>query len=177
MAEWKSLKSTAGTGWKEIYREAGTGWKELIWDSVPIDVGEPCITRSSQQSGPYTFIIKNNVANANGKITNVCIWMGAGNPSNHYVGTFYQISGLTYKCRTGENVGALSTGENNKTVDLDVVAGDLIGIYLPNVSSQIAFDFGGSFPLLYLGSNTCITDNQSTYGQTNNAAISIYGTG
>lgn len=176
MGEWKALKIGSGTGWKSIDRVAGTGWKALEWDSVPIDVGAACIDRIASQAGNYTHLTKENVANASGTITNVCIWMYSVHASDVFVGCFYLVSGSTYKCRSAANVGNLDVGENNKVVSLAVVAGDLIGIGSTNDINRVERDNGGDGRFSILGQH-CIVDDETTYTSVADRTLSLYGTG
>ena len=178
MGEWKALKREAGSGWRELEREAGTGWKALEWESVAIDVGADCINRTNSFSGNYTVLSIDNPANAAGIITNVCIWLAnhSGEDSS-YVGTFYLISGTTYKCRDAENVGILYAGENNKTVSLNVEIGDLIGIFCGNMFDLLEKDTAGFSGVYYNMLNKCIVDNETSYTLTPDYAISLYGSG
>jgi hypothetical protein len=176
MGEWKSLKTADGTGWKSIDRVAGTGWKSLDWDSVPIDVGGACIDRPSYRiMSAYTWIDKNNPANANGTITNVCVYANAVTANDWYAGIFYLVSGTTYKCRSAANIGVQSGGSNNNAVSLAIQAGDLIGVYASS-SDRLEQTLSGN-EQMYKPGNTCVADNEGEYSALADRELSLYGTG
>jgi hypothetical protein len=172
MGSWKALKTTAGSGWKEIDRAAGTGWKELSWDAVNIDVGAACIMRATGSGGNATFIGTENPANANGTITDLCVWCRSAS-TGCKIGSFYIISGNTLKCRDADVVGALGSGKNEKTVSLNIQSGDFIGIYI--ASGQIEVTLSGS-NFYTISGDKCIIDNESSYNILSRTQ-SVYGEG
>ncbi|GAI52621.1 unnamed protein product, partial [marine sediment metagenome] len=83
-----------------------TYWLEPEAD---IDVGAFPIDRSHHFSQLYTWIGKNNPANASGTIHSIKIWVESNIP-DLIVGTFYTTNGDTLKCRDSEVIGAVEAG-------------------------------------------------------------------
>lgn len=175
MGEWEALKMDSGTGWKELHREAGTGWKALLWDSVAIDVGDPCINRSSSRTGSYTRILKGNPANATGTLTNICLFVQNDSASNVFVGTFHNDSGTLFTCKSVVEVGALVDGVNNKAVSLAIAEGDYIGVY--GGSTDWEADTSGGDGYWYNNGNEVVLDEQNDFTLASGYLISVYGTG
>lgn len=126
MGEWRALKKASGTGWKELERESGTGWKAIL----TIDVGGACITRANDAGPGSTNLSIVNLANANGTLTQLCIYTSNAITGLH-VGTFYQVSGNTWKCRAASgNLGNFAAGKHeNIVINLAVQTNDAIAFY------------------------------------------------
>ena len=176
MGEWKAFKKTAGTGQKELEHEAGTGWKALLWEGVAIDVGGACEDRASYTSLlGITLIDLNNAANVSGTLTNICLWINTTGGADWHVGVFHLVSGITYKCRSAANLGALSVGENNKVVSLTIQTGDFIGVYSAS-GEYIESDNSGAGHRHKSG-NQCVVDSEESYDIITGKTLSLYGTG
>lgn len=162
MGEWKALKTDTGTGWKYIYREAGTGWKALEWEGVAVDVGAACISRGDAASNGYTRFSLNNRANANGTLTKLCIYTSSSITALH-VGTFYQISGTTWKCRAASgSLGNFASGKTeNIVIDLSVQTNDVIAFY--NVTGTGVYWSNGSSDFYYTNANVISTNQQTVF--------------
>lgn len=59
----------------------------------------------------------------------MCIWGHHVTGAEWYVGVFYLVSGVTYKCRSAANIGVLSVGQTNKAVSLTIQSDDFIGSF------------------------------------------------
>lgn len=96
--------------------------------ATPIDVGSAAITRVDYYP-TGTWVDKNNPANDSGHITSVEIY-ACESMSNVRVGIF-SASGnnLTTRSVTGNLGTVLSGAKRTLAVDLDIVAGDYIGVY------------------------------------------------
>ena len=101
--------------------------------AVDIDIGCPAIDRTSSLAGK-TLVNKGNPANASGTITNVDIFATPGYTlTNCEVAIFYVVSGNNLTTRDYEYIGDVVGGSKQTfAVNLDVQAGDYIGIYANN---------------------------------------------
>ncbi len=145
----------------------------------PIDVGSEATDRASFFGvAAWTLIDTTNPANLTGTITSIEVW-AKGNMDNLQVGTFYLVSGTTYKCRASQSVGAVTAGSKQTfTVSLSVVAGDFIGCYYTGGTGDIEVGAGGS-GFYYLESAECIDPNDQavfTYWGTDTMSLKAIGT-
>jgi len=153
---------------------------QMIVMATAIDVGNPAINCPDSRSQNYTIIIKDNPANATGTITTVKIWSDT-NLAGCEVGTFEQVSALHFTCRdyetvnNGSGAGVVTSGsEQTFTVDLDVEAGDYIGMYW--TSGDMEYDRSTGDGYWYLaGDQVPCTD--ATYVLSTPRLVSIGGTG
>jgi len=174
MGSWKALKTSAGSGWKEIDRAAGTGWKELSWDDAGIDVGAACSDRTSGQNSGNTMLGKANPANNTGTLTSLCVWV-LTNMGGIKIGSFYLVSGTTYKCRDAESIGSLNAGKNdNIVISLSIQTNDYLGIYWS--SGQIEADTAGG-GAYYVAGDKCIINNETAYSLSGTWEGSFYAEG
>ena len=110
-----------------------------------IDVGAEAIDRSYSGSTNYTYINKGNPANASGKITSVEIFAGTS-ITGAIVATFYQPDPTGEPnylvARDNYEIGSVTAGSKQTfEVDLDIEAGDYLGIYY--TSGAIDRDISG----------------------------------
>lgn len=75
------------------------------------------------------YIEGSNPATKSGKIKKVYIYLDSGGGTG-YIGTFYKTNGDTFSSRDYEQVTLLVAGLNERSVDIDVEAGDYIGILM-----------------------------------------------
>ena len=143
-----------------------------------IDVGAAAISRATGIGFGSTVIALDNPANLSGIISSVDVWANIA-MTGLMVGTFYFVSGTTYKCRDSATLGSVAAGSKItfSGLAINVVAGDLIGYYLPS-AGQIAASSSGGAGCLYLNSTKAINPGDSaSYGTYSNYAMSLYGTG
>ncbi|MBA7548803.1 hypothetical protein ES705_41271 [subsurface metagenome] len=97
--------------------------------AVDIDVGSPAITRDVRIDVGETYILKENPANADGKITSVEIYTGTA-MSGCIIATFYVVTGNVLSARDSQYIGNVP-GYSKQTlpVDIEIKAGDYIGLY------------------------------------------------
>jgi len=141
------------------------------------DIGSTAIDRASYLDvGTYTMIDLANPAFEDGTITSIEVWGLASDMTGFRVGTFYWVTGTTYKCRDSEIIGAVTSGSKQTfAVSLDIKAGDFIGCHA--TTGNIERDnTGGSGCLLYVGESIDALD-EASYILYSNMAISLYGTG
>ena len=140
-----------------------------------IDIGSACIDRAKAVIGnSRTFIDLANPANYTGKITSVQIWAWV-TMDYAKVATFYKV-GDNYTARSASgDLGTVTSGAARTfDVDLDVVAGDYIGIYFTTGNIETSYE-GGSGVVWKAGDQTSCVD--ATFGLYADFAISLYGTG
>jgi len=144
---------------------------------IGIDVGSACTDRPDAQVGNFTFIDLANPANYAGKITNVAIYAVTGHDMTSVkVATFY-VSGGKYTARSASgDLGTVVGGTaQNFAVNLNVVAGDYIGIYF-DAAGKIEWSTISGVGIAGLaGDQTACVD--TTFDWAPNMAISLYATG
>lgn len=146
-----------------------------------IDVGNPAIDRTSGAVQGSTIIDLTNPANDSGILTDVDLWfkINFGTPANVKVGTFYLVSGVTYKCRAYAYVGTITPGSKQTVSGLAIPihAGDFIGIFWSNLSteSSIEQDSAGYVGYAYKIGDYVTVGSETTYTVGSNGRISVYG--
>ena len=94
-----------------------------------IDIGSAAEDRANFLSLAITYIAKENPANVSGRITSVEIWAYL-EMTGVKVATFEEVDTNIFTARDSYTVGTVTTGAKRTfEVDLDVQAGDYIGIY------------------------------------------------
>jgi hypothetical protein len=138
-----------------------------------IDVGSGALSRSLYCTSGKTRIDKGNPANASGFITSVELYGGTG--TGVKVGTFYQGEIGYYACRDYAVIGDLEGGAKRtfSGLHIEVEAGDLIGVYMPD--SGIRYNDGGVGHWSLAGDH--MSDGENYYNENATAEISTYGTG
>lgn len=132
-------------------------------------MGSDPISRPSALYGPYTILLQESPAAVAGKITAVRMWTHT-DLSGCKVGTFYLVSGTTYKCRDTETIGTVPEGPTAYTgLDIDVESGDLLGVYW--ASGAAAYTSSGGSGMFWSASDTMTVDNETAYSE--NAAQSF----
>lgn len=118
-----SIGEGARTGIYQYYFIAGSA------PSIPIDIGIDFVYEGSYTYGMKTYICKVNPANETGKITKVTIdarWFAMQDCS---VATFFNVGGNNYSTRDHELIGNVPVGKQAFDVDIEVNAGDFLGLY------------------------------------------------
>jgi len=143
-----------------------------------IDIGNSAIDRTSYTTiADNTLVDKNNPANADGKILSVEIYAVTGyDLTDCKVGIFYIISGDYLSTRDTHTIGTVTSGlKQTFEVDLDVEAGDYIGLYASGGRIEKTNDVESNGYLYRAGDNIpCVNaEFQSSFNRT----ISLYGTG
>lgn len=119
----------------------------LVIQPQSIDIGGDAINRdSSSVIDDYTYIDLNNSANATGTLDTHEVYLN-DDAVGYYTGTFYLVSGTTFKCRDSEALGDVSAGSKQTFPGLSysVQTGDYIGFYAtPPELAKIEKDDSGS---------------------------------
>lgn len=149
---------------------------QMVILATDITIGWPAIDRSVS-IGAYTAI-NDNSANESGIINSVEIWANTS-LVNCEVATFYRPDpgGFpnNFTTRDTEFIGAVTSGSKQTfPVDLDVEAGDYIGIYY--TAGNIERDSSGCGGMWYKSGDKipCV---DLTFTNLATSAISLYGTG
>jgi hypothetical protein len=108
---------------------------QMVVLATAIDIGSTANDLDTATNIIYTRINMNNPANDTGKITSIDIW-AVNQMAGVEVATFYAVDATHFSTRDYETVNngngagvVLAGSKQTFTVDLDVVAGDYIGIY------------------------------------------------
>jgi len=158
-----AAQSVWDSNFKAVYHMADA-------DNARIDVGSAATDRASASVPGYTFVDKNNPANASGKITSVEIY-ASSNMTGCIVATF-TADGDNLTARDSYEIGAVAAGSKQTfSVNLDIESGDYLGIYFE--SGRIERDNSGEGYWLLLGDYTDCTD--TTFGFTADRTMSVYG--
>jgi len=140
-----------------------------------IDVGSPAINRGAYVNSGYTYILKENLANEDGKITDVELYT-RGALSGCIVATFFIVSASTLSARDSHYIGAVPAYSKQTFSDLniDVKAGDYIGFYFS--AGGMESDETGYAGVFYKsGDQTSSSDIH--YSSWASDTISLYGIG
>ena len=113
-----------------------------------IDIGAAALDRDSQFF-PYTFVLKDNPANADGSITSVELWAKT-DLSNCEVATFIDEGSDTFSTRDYETIGSVTSGSKQtfSGLDMDVQTGDYIGTFFDPARVYDAMKAGAEFTTL-----------------------------
>ncbi|MBA7636232.1 hypothetical protein ES703_43848 [subsurface metagenome] len=151
------------------------------WILPDIDVGSPAIDRASVTSVGYTYISKENPANASGILHTVMVW-AASNITGLRVGTFYPPEPDLYpnylKCRDSEVVGDVEAGAERafSGLSIDVQEGDYIGCYVP-ATGEVERDTAGYEGIWYKNGEYIDPGDLETFSFAAGDAISLLGYG
>ncbi|GAH84528.1 unnamed protein product, partial [marine sediment metagenome] len=147
---------------------------QMVILATAIDIGND--VDWSNNISTATWVVKDNPANATGKITSVRIYAGSGAINNVKVATFFVVSGNNLSTRDSEAVASVPAW-NTRTydVDLDVVEGDYIGIYF-SAGGSMSGRVSGYAGLWFVEAEKIPCTNQ-TFSVYADATISLSGTG
>ena len=152
----------------------------MIWQAWAnpdvIDIGPGATDRANTAPNDYTFIALDNPANLTGTLDTVEVWANT-NLIGFRIGTFYLVSGTTYKCRDSAAIGAVTSGSKQtfSGLSISVESGDFLGMYCSSGLTDRA-DSGGGGYYYYLGENID-PDDQTSFTFSAGRILSIYATG
>jgi len=142
-----------------------------------IAIGSSAIDRASSASVTSTMIMKDNPANLSGKITSVQIY-AAVTIENCEVGIFEQVDTDVFTTRSNAALGQVVQGATRTfEVDLDVAAGDFIGIYGTEGSIDRSDSEGGLGIWYKAGDYIPCTSEGFTFWTGHDRIYSLYGSG
>lgn len=139
---------------------------------VSINAGYEAIDRDTSL-GIRTAISKGNPADATGTILSVEIW-ALSELSNCEVATFYEGAANTFTTRDNEAIGTVTAGSKQTfNVNLDVQAGDYIGLYYSAGTLELSTTGGaGAWWVAF----DCIPCTDQLFDSYDNYMMSLYGT-
>ncbi|MBA7643836.1 hypothetical protein ES703_51570 [subsurface metagenome] len=197
-------KSQAQLAQRQVYRDAVDTWHALTtpqkeaWRGVcpgltayqcfmktqlkyvappiPIDIGAPAIDRATTRNSGYTYVAKDNPANASGIITTVKLWPTLALVLCR-VGTVYPTNANTLKCRDVAFIGEVDEGSEQTFTGLSFAAeeGDYIATYF--YGGRIEADNIGFAGLWRADGNNLHPSDEVHYNFYAGPAISLYGIG
>lgn len=120
-----------------------------------------------------------NPANADGEITSASFWFNTA-ASGVRVGTYYLVSGTTFKCRDSAAIGAVTAGSkqtftqdsSGNPLSLEVHTGDFIGWYV--TGGNLEKDSSGT-GIYYVSGEYIDPGDQASFTQISGYGVSIYG--
>lgn len=141
---------------------------------MTIDIGAEAKDRGTSFGATYTVFLLDNPANESGEIKTVEVWANL-DLTNFRVGTFYLVSGTTYKCRGSAALGNVSAGSKKTFTNLSITveAGDYIGYYCD--AGSIEADSSGFAGLYYKAGEYIDPADEATYALFANYTCSLYG--
>jgi len=161
---------------KAIVIDFAGGGKVIEIEPESIDIGSPAINGNDYLVSNETHIDSNNPANENGSLDTIEVWSLYG-MTGFRAGTFYLVSGTTYKCRDSETIGNV-TGYSKQTftgLTINAVANDRMGSY--QGTGFLECDTEAANDLFWASGEHIDPDDEATYNNTGTYAMSIYGTG
>ncbi len=176
--EQKGWVDTTKVGENLAYKEdafrtyisgSGNVTSSILFSSM----GSGATDRDADYLATSTYIDLANPAQNSSNISSVELWFDV-NATGVRVGTFYLVSGTTYKCRDSEVVGSVTAGSKQIfAVDLDYELGDFIGAYW--ATGTIDRTAGGGSGVRAVAGEYIDPGDQVAYGLNGNNAMSIYG--
>lgn len=144
-----------------------------------IDIGVTPTYRASGFYSGLTTIDLDNPANLSGILTSVDVFFNA-DAIGLRVGTFYLVSGTTYKCRDSAVLGSV-TGAGLRVFSglaIQVVAGDFIGFYVPTTGALAYATTGGTAGIVYAAGEVIDPGDSADFGSPNSGwVLSLAATG
>lgn len=146
---------------------------QIIILAYDIEIGMPAINRPSSFGQGHTVVNKGVTATGSGIITKVEIW-GVGNLTNCQVATFFVVSGNNLSTRDTEYIGNVTGGSKQIfNVDIDVQAGDYIGIYYQTNGMEQTIN--GQPGVWYKSGTDAIPCTNLTFTLLSGRCISLFG--
>ena len=147
---------------------------QMVVLATAITIGNPAIAGGTIVGNGVTIVDKKTPADGTGTITTVEFWSSAGSAGANNAVAVYSANGNNLTTRDFEVLGAIAVNYNSFEVNLDVVEGDYIGIYL--VSAEPESTAGAGTGLWYkVGDQTNVSD--VTFALYTSSYISLKGTG
>jgi hypothetical protein len=144
---------------------------QIVVSAALIDVGNVAINRLDS-SETRTLVDRANPANASGIITSVEIWANV-NLTSCKVATFFNVDATHITTRDYELIGSVTSGSKQTfTVDLNINASDIIGMYFASGGMELNIPSGSCY---YLSGDYIPCTNEYFSGST--WKVSLYGTG
>ena len=147
---------------------------QMVVLAIDIDVGSPAINRDAYVDNGYTYVLKDNPANADGKIESVDLYT-KGALSGCTIATFYVVVGSTLCARDSHYIGDVPgySLQQFSGLDIEVHTGEYIGLYFSGGSMES--DESGYAGIWYVSGD--YTSGEKTFSSYAGDTISLYGTG
>lgn len=143
---------------------------------MAIIIGEEDTDRASNEIYGYTYLALDNPCVGAGNITSVRVYSATATIEGMRVGTFYNTSGTTYKCRATAALGNTDARQYEWTgLSIAYQDGDLIGCYF--TAGYIERDAVGFAGTLEYNGEAIDVDDEVEYTLNSGDAISLEGTG
>ena len=154
-----SIGEGARTGIYQYYFVAGSA------PPIPIDIGIDFTYEGSYTYGAKTHISKVNPANETGRLTKVTIDARWYAMQGCEVATFFNVGGNNYSTRDHEVIGNVPVGKHLFNVDIEVNAGDFLGLYQSFALGALSRKFSGNDMVIASKQIPCtnVTFSTSTY--------------
>jgi hypothetical protein len=151
---------------------------QLVVLATAIDVGGNTGSTSTHSHGNLTWVDLTNPADYSGKITDVYIYPAISMASAKVI-FVYRVDATNYTVRSvSGNLGTVASGGNRQfTVDLNVVAGDFIGIYFTDNGDAICTNESSGDGLGYWSGDGTTKSNATFNNFYAGRSMAIYGTG
>ncbi len=147
-------------------------------NATSLDIGSAAANYDITFTFNQTGIDTANPANEAGIITSVQIYAST-NLAGCRVGTFYLVSGTTYKCRDSETIGAVTAGsvqtKDISTTPLETQAGDFIGYYA--TGGELEYNTTGGTAIAYVAGEYIDAGDSANYTIASSYKLALYGTG
>ena len=145
--------------------------------AAAIDVGAAAVDRNSTWGVGFTGFDGTNPANGSGTVDAIEVWANT-NITGLIVGTFFFVSGVTYKCRDSETISGTITAGSKQTftgLSVAVVNGDYFGNYFTGGILEAASGQPSGSSYYQIGSY--INPGSQTLYTAYTKIFSLYGTG
>lgn len=143
-----------------------------------ITIGAGAANLDAYSGSGYTYLDTGYPATGTGTLTSFETWYTVANGAGVKMGTFYLISGTTYKMRDYESIGAVTKGSKQTFTGLncDVETGDILGDYHTGGGLEHNMS-GGAGGRRYLGGDK-FNANENNFSNYNSGyKMGFYGTG
>ncbi len=145
--------------------------------SVLIDIGSAATNRTGDHIPNYTFILKDNPANAAGTITSIEVW-AADSLIGFEVATFYSTGTNEFSTRSTATIGSVTAGSKQTfSVSLSVEAGDYIGFYCSSGRIEADSKGAGGASHWYKSGDNIPCTTTTFLNSTDDKNASLYGSG
>ena len=144
---------------------------------LPIDIGSEAIDRPSGLACDYTYVDKNNPANATGLLDTLKVYCAEW-IYLLIVATYYLTGENKLKCRDSQYIGDVTSGsvQTFTGLSVNVQEGDYIGCYL-ELAGVIEADTEGFAGVWSFPGDCTLPGKEETFSFLEGHAISLYGTG
>jgi len=146
-----------------------------------IHIGDYHNSQGGATGGGLTLLLTGapTIATGTGLINTLYAYWYSYLADTVYFGIFYLVSGTTYTCRSAANFAIGGSGLRSYVSNLQVNAGDFLGIYFAAGTSQLCWGtYGAGYSYRTVSSyNACVAGNTTNFPQSGTSRGSLDGTG